>query len=59
MAQRTQAALQLIDEWVGERSVPGVGAVVWYDGQIIAERYVGEALRGSQWDQRRCLPWPP
>ncbi|MCA9878058.1 MAG: beta-lactamase family protein, partial [Thermomicrobiales bacterium] len=46
MAQRTEAALRLIDEWVGERGVPGVGAVVWHAGEIVAERYVGEAQPG-------------
>ncbi|MCA9864611.1 MAG: beta-lactamase family protein, partial [Thermomicrobiales bacterium] len=46
MAQRTEAALQLVDEWVGERGVPGVGAVVWHAGQIVAERYAGEAAPG-------------
>ncbi|MFT4041273.1 MAG: serine hydrolase domain-containing protein [Thermomicrobiales bacterium] len=47
MAQRFAAALQAIDEWVGERGVPGVGAVVWQGGEAVAERYAGEARPGQ------------
>jgi CubicO group peptidase (beta-lactamase class C family) len=36
-------ALSLIDEWVGPQGVPGVGAAVWANGEVVAERYVGLA----------------
>lgn len=36
-------ALSLIDEWVGPQGVPGVGAAVWANGDIVAERYAGFA----------------
>jgi len=39
-------ALSLIDEWVGPQGAPGVGAVVWRRGEIITERYAGEARPG-------------
>lgn len=47
MVQHTEAALQLIDDWVGERGVPGVGAAVWHNGQVVTERYAGEAAPGQ------------
>lgn len=40
-------ALSQIDEWVGPQGVPGVGAAVWANGDIVAERYAGEALAGQ------------
>ena len=36
-------SLSLVDEWVGPHGVPGVGVAVWSGGEIVAERYVGEA----------------
>jgi CubicO group peptidase (beta-lactamase class C family) len=39
-------ALSQIDEWVGPHGVPGVGAAVWSGGNVVAERYVGEARSG-------------
>jgi CubicO group peptidase (beta-lactamase class C family) len=39
-------ALSQIDEWVGPHGVPGVGAAIWSGGNIVAERYVGEARSG-------------
>jgi beta-lactamase class C len=36
-------ALSQVDEWVGPHGVPGVGVAVWHRGEIVAERYVGEA----------------
>jgi len=39
-------SLRHIDEWVGPHGVPGVGAVVWSGGEIVAERYAGEAQPG-------------
>jgi beta-lactamase class C len=36
-------ALSLVDEWIGPQGPLGVGAVVWHHGEIVAERYVGEA----------------
>lgn len=39
-------ALSQVDEWVGRHGVPGVGAAVWSGGEIVAERYAGEARPG-------------
>src|SRR5215207_1776161 len=39
-------ALSQIDEWIGPHGVPGVGAAVWSGGNIVAERYAGEARPG-------------
>jgi beta-lactamase class C len=39
-------ALSQIDEWIGPHGVPGVGAAVWSGGEIVAERYAGEARPG-------------
>jgi CubicO group peptidase (beta-lactamase class C family) len=39
-------ALSQIDEWVGPHGVPGLGAAIWSGGNIVAERYVGEARSG-------------
>lgn len=39
-------AMALIDEWVGPQGAPGVGAAVWLRGEIVAERYAGEASPG-------------
>ncbi len=39
-------SLSHIDEWVGPDGVPGIGAVVWSGGEIVAERYAGEARPG-------------
>jgi beta-lactamase class C len=39
-------SLSHVDEWVGPHGVPGVGAVVWSGGEIVAERYAGEARPG-------------
>ena len=41
--QTLDSALRLIDEWVGPQGVPGVGAAVWMNGGIAAERYAGLA----------------
>ena len=45
-SQTVIRALDQIDEWVGPQGVPGVGAVVWSGGNIVAERYAGEARPG-------------
>src|SRR5215208_4610737 len=39
-------ALSQIDEWIGAHGVPGVGAAVWSGGQIVSDRYAGEARPG-------------
>src|SRR5215212_887167 len=39
-------ALSQVDEWVGPHGVLGVGAAVWSGGEIVAERYAGEARVG-------------
>jgi beta-lactamase class C len=47
MAERFDKALSLIDTWIGPQGAPGVGAAVWHKGQVVAERYVGEARAGE------------
>ena len=39
-------ALSLVEEWIGPTGPSGVGAVVWSRGEIVAERYAGEAGAG-------------
>ena len=46
MAAQMDQALSLVDEWVGAQGPPGVGAVVWWRGEVVAERYAGEARAG-------------
>lgn len=46
MSERIEAALTLVDEWVGPQGVPGVGVAVWRRGEIAAERYIGESSAG-------------
>ena len=46
--RRVSNALSAIDEWVGPQGPPGVGAAVWLGGDVIAERYVGEADEGHR-----------
>ena len=46
MERRIESALSVIDEWIGPQGPPGVGAAVWLSGEIIAERYAGEAGEG-------------
>jgi beta-lactamase class C len=47
MDHRIVRALSLIDDWVSAQGPPGVGAAVWRRGEIVAERYVGEANPGQ------------
>jgi beta-lactamase class C len=44
--RRMTAALAQIDDWIDPQGPPGVAAVVWHRGEIIAERYAGEAEPG-------------
>jgi beta-lactamase class C len=46
MAQLMKQALSLVDEWIGPPGPPGVGAVVWHRGEIVAEHYAGVARPG-------------
>ncbi len=46
MAQSMAEALGLIDDWIGPQGAQGVAAAVWYRGEIVAERFVGEAGTG-------------
>jgi beta-lactamase class C len=39
-------ALTQVDEWIAPHGAPGVGAAVWSGGEIVAERYAGEAREG-------------
>lgn len=45
-------ALSRIDDWLQPRGVAGAGAAVWHHGEIVAERYVGEAAPGRDVDDR-------
>jgi beta-lactamase class C len=47
IAQRIAIALRLVDEWIGPQGPRGVGAAVWHRGEIVAERYAGEARPGE------------
>jgi beta-lactamase class C len=42
-SQAIARALTIIDDWVGPAGPPGVGAAVWQGGEIVAERYAGNA----------------
>ncbi len=46
MAQRFDAVLAHIDDWIRPNGVPGVGVAVWHGGELVAERYAGIA-RGA------------
>ena len=43
---RIEDRLRSIDDWVGTQGAAGVGAAVWWRGELVAERYVGEARPG-------------
>jgi CubicO group peptidase (beta-lactamase class C family) len=45
-------ALAQIDEWIGPQGVGGAAAVVWRNGQVVAERYAGEGQPGLPVDER-------
>lgn len=47
MSESVDQALSLVEEWIGQQGPSGVGAVVWRHGEIVAERYVGEARAGE------------
>jgi beta-lactamase class C len=47
-----ERAVRQIDDWIGETGVPGAAAVVWHRGDIVAERYAGDASPGSPVDER-------
>ena len=51
-ASKLAQALQQIDSWIGPQGVNGAAAVVWYNGEIAAERYAGEARPGYDVDER-------
>ncbi len=46
MSGRIETSLAAIDEWIGTHGVPGAGAAVWHRGEVVAERYAGEANPG-------------
>lgn len=43
---RIERAIEQIDAWIDPRGVNGAAAVVWRRGEIVAERYAGEARPG-------------
>jgi beta-lactamase class C len=49
-------ALSQVDEWIGPHGVPGVGAAVWSCGEIVAERYAGEARDGVSVTHETLFP---
>ena len=49
-------ALALIDEWVGQQGAPGVGAAIWHNGTIVAERYRGLASADVPVDRDTLFP---
>lgn len=51
-ATRIERALALIDGWIEPRGVTGAGAAVWRRGELVAERYAGEAQPGVPVDDR-------
>lgn len=50
--ERINASLTQIDDWTTSEGVPGVGAVVWWQGEQVAERYAGDAQRDLAVDER-------
>jgi beta-lactamase class C len=55
-ASKITEALHQIDSWIDPSIVKGTAAVVWNDGQIVAERYAGEAQPGIEVDRRTIFP---
>jgi beta-lactamase class C len=49
---KIERALDQIDGWIDSRGVNGAGAAVWRRGEVVAERYAGEAQPGAAVDQR-------
>jgi CubicO group peptidase (beta-lactamase class C family) len=49
-------ALHQIDSWIDSNIVKGAAAAVWHDGEIVAERYAGEARPGIEVDRRTIFP---
>lgn len=54
--ERVTEQLTQIDAWLGPRGAAGVGAAVWWCGQIIAERYAGEARPGREVTPETIFP---
>jgi CubicO group peptidase (beta-lactamase class C family) len=55
-ASKIAEALHQIESWIDPSIVRGAAAVVWKDGQIVAERYAGEAQSGIEVDRRTIFP---
>jgi CubicO group peptidase (beta-lactamase class C family) len=49
-------ALGQVDEWIGPQGAPGVGTAVWRGGEIVAERYAGEARAGVPVTRETLFP---
>jgi len=49
-ASEFEYALRQIDGWLIPSGVSGVGAAVWHRGELVAERYAGEARTGQPVD---------
>jgi beta-lactamase class C len=55
-ASKIAEALHQIDSWIDPSIVKGAAAVAWKDGQVVAERYAGEAQPGIDVDRRTIFP---
>jgi CubicO group peptidase (beta-lactamase class C family) len=54
--ERLAVVLEQIDGWIGTQGAAGVGAAIWWKGEIAAERYAGEAMPGVPVDERTIFP---
>ena len=52
MNDRFAAVIAQIDEWIGPVGVPGAAVVVSFQGELVAERYAGEASAGVPVEER-------
>lgn len=54
--ERLEAALAAIDDWIGPQGSAGAAAAVFWRGEVVAERYVGEARPGVAVDPATIFP---
>jgi beta-lactamase class C len=53
---RLAHALRQIDDWIGSQGPPGAGAAIWWQGDIVAEHYAGEARPGVPATRETLFP---